>query len=97
MKRIWKMPNGITVYDHWTQLSIFVRHHWETSSQLVMFLNCPEQLKSELRTLLSSIHRSDPYAWHAAFADEIRKVYNQAIWDLRGVVWEVEAVSAPEK
>ncbi|KAF7589806.1 hypothetical protein BBP40_003615 [Aspergillus hancockii] len=91
VKRIWKTPNGYAVYDHWTQLSVFVRHHWQTSNQLVVFLNCPDQFKSELRAVLPSVHRSDPYAWHAAFADEIRNVYDQAIWDLRGVVWEVEA------
>ncbi|KAG0160511.1 hypothetical protein PDIDSM_8041 [Penicillium digitatum] len=40
---------------------------------------------------LRSIHTSDPYGWHAIFVGEMRKLYDQAIWDLRGMVWEVEA------
>ncbi|OGM44099.1 hypothetical protein ABOM_007270 [Aspergillus bombycis] len=85
------MPTSFTVYDHWTQLAVFVRHHFETSTPLVLFLNCPDQIKSQLRSSMSSILTSDPYSWHAAFATQIRDAYDQAIWDLRGVVWEVEA------
>ncbi|KAE8416244.1 hypothetical protein BDV36DRAFT_297217 [Aspergillus pseudocaelatus] len=91
VKRIWKMPNSFMVYDHWTQLAVFVRHNFSTSTQLVMFINCPDQIKSPLRACMSSIQSSDPYSWHAAFARETMNVYDQAIWDLRGVVWEVEA------
>lgn len=83
------------VYDHWTQLAVFVRHNFSTSTQLVMFINCPDQVKSQLRASMSSVKTSDPYSWHAAFARENMNVYDQAIWDLRGVVWEVEAVSIP--
>lgn len=46
----------------------------------------------QLRVSLRSIHTSDPYGWHAIFVSEMRKLYDQAIWDLRGMVWEVEAV-----
>ncbi|KAE8378068.1 hypothetical protein BDV26DRAFT_262210 [Aspergillus bertholletiae] len=91
VKRIWKMPSSFMVYDHWTQLAVFVRHDFATATQFIMFLNCPDQIKSQLRASLPSIRRSDPYAWHAVFAYALRDVYDQAIWDLRGVVWEVEA------
>ncbi|KAJ5864861.1 uncharacterized protein N7529_006777, partial [Penicillium soppii] len=92
LKRIWKNPNSFKVYDEWLQLSIFVRQDWITSKQLVLFLDCPRYLIDQLHILLPKIHKSDPYAWHALFVSEMRKIYDQAIWDLRGVVWEVEAV-----
>ncbi|PIG79176.1 hypothetical protein AARAC_008529, partial [Aspergillus arachidicola] len=50
-----------------------------------------DQVRSQLRASMPSIQRSDPYSWHATFARETMNVYDQAIWDLRGVVWEVEA------
>ncbi|KAE8326415.1 hypothetical protein BDV39DRAFT_206058 [Aspergillus sergii] len=56
-----------------------------------MFLNYPDQIKSQLRASMPSIRTSDPYSWHASFARETMNVYDQAIWDLRGVVWEVDA------
>ncbi|KAB8207058.1 hypothetical protein BDV34DRAFT_223932 [Aspergillus parasiticus] len=84
VKRIWKMSNSFMVYNHWTQLAVFVQHNFSTSTQLVMCLNCPDQIKSQLRAFMSSIQTSDSYSWHAAFARETINVYDQAIWDLRG-------------
>jgi hypothetical protein len=75
------------------QLAVVVRQNWVTSKQLVLFLDCPEFLIPQLHISLPLIHRIDPYAWHALLVGEMRKLYDQAIWDLRGVVWEVEAIS----
>ncbi|CAI7605846.1 unnamed protein product [Penicillium glandicola] len=94
LKRIWKTPHSFKIYDEWMQLVVFVRQDWTTSKQLVMFLDCPDYLVPQLRASLRTIHRSDPFSWHAFFVDEMRKLYDQAIWDLRGVVWDVEAYQA---
>ncbi|CAI7613754.1 unnamed protein product [Penicillium bialowiezense] len=91
LKRIWKNPNSLKVYDEWLQLAIFVRKNWVTSKQFVLFLDCPNYVIQQLQISLPKVHRSDPYAWHSLFVGEMRKIYDQAIWDLRGVVWEVEA------
>ncbi|KAE8315855.1 hypothetical protein BDV41DRAFT_153734 [Aspergillus transmontanensis] len=85
------MPNSFMVYDHWIQLAVFVRHAFSTWTQLVIIINCPDQIRSQLRASMLSIHTSDPYYWHAAFARETMNVYDHAIWDLRGVVWDVKA------
>ncbi|KAK9850379.1 Magnesium transport protein CorA [Penicillium brevicompactum] len=49
-----------------------------------------EYHRDESGKVVACVHRSDPYAWHSLFVGEMRKIYDQAIWDLRGVVWEVE-------
>ena len=92
LKRIWKNPNSLKIYDEWIQLAVFVRQDWITSKQLIMCLDWSENLIQQVHAFLPKIHNGDPYAWQALFVSELKKMYDQAIWDLRGVVWDIEAV-----
>ncbi|KAJ5637900.1 hypothetical protein N7490_007779 [Penicillium lividum] len=92
MKHVWRSPDSLKIYEGWVQLALFVRQDWITSKQLITCLDWPEYLTQQLPAFLPKIHKGDPYAWQAMFVSEMRKIYDQAIWDLRGVVWDIEAV-----
>ncbi|KAJ5835541.1 hypothetical protein N7447_001567 [Penicillium robsamsonii] len=34
--------------------------------------------------------QNDPYIWHAVLIDEVKNIYDQTIWGLRGAVWDIE-------
>ncbi|QQK45395.1 Magnesium transport protein CorA [Penicillium digitatum] len=76
----------ILAYDSWSFFKL--KRIWKNLETSGI---CDEWMQFAIFISLRSIHTSDPYGWHAIFVGEMRKLYDQAIWDLRGMVWEVEA------
>jgi hypothetical protein len=59
---------------------------------LVLVLDSPHDLQTRLQVRLPSMDGSDPYAWHAAFVGEIKKLYDTSVWSLRDLVRDAELV-----
>lgn len=71
---------------------MFVRQDYSRSNQLIIFLDCPEYLRDQFSTMSASIGQNQPFEWFAFFVKEVGKLFDQAIWEIRGIVWDIEAV-----
>lgn len=81
------------------QIALFIRLRLEGHLRrpLVLFVNCPDELKRGLQARLPSIAANNPYAWHAAFVHETKQLYDRSIWALRDLVRDIELVSLLQK
>ncbi|OJD26094.1 hypothetical protein ACJ73_02532 [Blastomyces percursus] len=71
---------------HWYQMTMFVR--WNPIEQNT-FIFCSDflpSLRDGLNRRISSVDPSDPFTWHASFANELRVVYDKCVWGLRDLV-----------
>jgi hypothetical protein len=71
---------------------MFVRQDYSSSSQLIIFIDCPEHLRDQFSACSSSISQSHPFGWYSLFVKEVGKMFDQAVWALRAIVWDIEAV-----
>jgi hypothetical protein len=79
----------------WLQIAAFVRQ--EKDTQFILFLNCPPETRDRILDNRyafspSAGSRSDPFAWHSLLIDELRAVYDGAVWRMRDLVRAVEKV-----
>ncbi|KAJ5148147.1 hypothetical protein N7526_001499 [Penicillium atrosanguineum] len=70
---------------------MFVRQDYSRSSQLVIFLDCPEHLRDQFTGMSASVGHIHPFGWYTFFVKEVGKLFDQAIWEIRGIVWDIEA------
>lgn len=71
---------------------MFVRQDYSRSSQLIIFIDCPEHFCDQFSARSSSISQNHPFGWYSLFVKEAGKMFDQAVWDLRGIVSDIEAV-----
>jgi hypothetical protein len=73
---------------------MFVKWRPTKHDELVLVLNSPADLQTQLQDRFLSTDQSDPYAFHVAFADEIKKLYDTSVWSLRDLVRNAELVGS---
>jgi hypothetical protein len=77
----------------WYEMGFFT--HWDNSGHCrVLCIDTPEKLPSDLQTALkgSPFKRSDPFAMHIPLLDQIVRLYDDSVWQVRHPVRDIEKV-----
>lgn len=73
--------------------------YWEPNSCILLCIDTPQSLQSNLKTTLSkktvSVDSEDPFGMHVPLMDEIVKLYDRSVWEIRDLVRPIEKVYSP--
>jgi hypothetical protein len=95
VKQTASSGNGSTVPYEWYMMGFATK--WLPSNQsAVLCFGVPLSLQKSLHNALKSNQESrgfpDPYSLHVAIVEEVIKLYDTAVWTLRGLVRDIEKV-----
>lgn len=87
---------------YWSQISVFTRQ--SGARQFVLFIDCPPDVVDRIRQNHLSLGEKgtpnlwaksthEPFVWHAVLVEELKSVYDRAVWSLRDCVRDWEKVS----
>ncbi|KAL1968398.1 hypothetical protein VTN77DRAFT_1927 [Rasamsonia byssochlamydoides] len=90
IKQVDSKDSQIQITYDWMQIAVFIRMRLEGRRPLVLFVDYPTELRAALQARLPEIDTTNPFAWHATFINDIKRLYDQSIWSLRDLVRGIE-------
>jgi hypothetical protein len=98
VKHTYQRDNYLTIDYHWSQISVLVRQ--SKNRQFILFVDCPSSVTKNITENLSRgakglKHIDDPFIWHTTLVEELRDVYDNAVWEMRHVIRNREKVFYP--
>lgn len=96
MKLIYghKAAHELGIDYKWHEIGVFTR--WDSPGCCrILCVDAPEALRHSLKASLaqmSTLELKDPFCMHVPLIDEIVKLYDQSVWQVRNAVREIEKV-----
>ncbi|KAK2780701.1 hypothetical protein FQN52_002120 [Onygenales sp. PD_12] len=76
-------PTNKKVVYKWHQSTVFVRWNKEHGSPWILCLGFPDVVEAKWKDSIPPINPKDPYGWHIALLNDLKKEYDNSVWKMR--------------